>query len=274
MLSPTVLITGTSSGLGQQAALHFAEQGWNVAATMRTPDRDEALRDRENIALIPLDVTDPASARAGVEAAIARFGAIDAVVNNAGVGAYGPLELASEETIDWQYAVNVRGPINVIRAILPHFRARRDGVIVNVSSFMGVTTAVPTGSLYNMSKFALEGLIEGLSYELRPLGIRLRLVEPGGFKGNRFGENMVFSTSSEIADYDPVTAKIQAMFASIDPGRLDDAQTIVDAIYTAATDRDAPFRAVIGADGNQLMEMRRSLPIETYLDAIAGQFGL
>ena len=274
MTTPTVLITGTSSGLGQTTALYFAERGWNVAATMRNPERDETLRGHDDIALIPLDVTDAASARAGVEAAIVRFGGVDAVVNNAGIGAYGPLELASEDTIDQQYAVNVRGPINVIRAILPHFRARGGGVIVNVSSFMGVTTAVPVGSLYNMSKFALEGLIEGLYYELRPLNIRLRLVEPGGFKGNRFIDNMVFSTSDQINDYDPVIEKVQAMFASVDPNRLDDAQTVVDAIYTAAADRDASFRTVIGNDGNQLLAMRRSMPIEAYLDAIAGQYGL
>lgn len=274
MTSPTVLITGTSSGLGRMTALDFAARGWNVAATMRAPDRDEALGGHDRIARIALDVTDPASVRAGIDAAIARFGAIDAVVNNAGVGAYGPLELASEDTIDWQFAVNARGPINVIRAILPHFRARRDGVIVNVSSFMGVTTAVPTGSLYNMSKFALEGLVEGLHYELRPLGIRLRLVEPGGFKGNRFGENMVFSTSAEISDYDPVVAGVRALFASADDARLDDPQTIIDAIYAAASNPEAPFRAVIGADGNNLVAMRHAMPIDTYLDTVAAQFGL
>lgn len=274
MTSPTILITGTSSGLGQMTALYFAKQGWNVAATMRSPEKDETFEGLDNVAVIPLDVTDIASVQAAVAAAIDRFGAIDAVVNNAGAGAYGPLELAEEATIDWQYAVNVRGPINVIRAILPHFRERRAGAIVNVSSYMGLTSAVPTGSLYNMSKFALEGLVEGLHYELRPFNIRLRLVEPGGFTGNKFRDNMIFHRSDDIRDYDPLVGQLEALFASVDPARLDDPQTIIAAIYSAAADPDSPFRAVIGAEGNGLMAMRGAMPIEQYLDTIAGQFGL
>ncbi|MBC9033504.1 SDR family oxidoreductase [Sphingomonas sp. JC676] len=274
MSNPTILITGTSSGLGQKTALHFAEQGWNVAATMRTPERDTMLRGHDRIAVIPLDVTDVDSVRAGVAAAIERFGRIDVVVNNAGVGAYGPLELAEEATIDWQFAVNVRGPINVIRAMLPHFRANRAGTFVNVSSYMGLTSAVPTGSLYNMSKFALEGLTEGLSYELRPFGIRLRLIESGGFKGNSFLDNMVFSRAGDGGDYAAVITNVERRFAEVDETRLDDAQTIVDAIHAAATREDARFRTVIGADGNALMAMRNSMPIEDYLDTIAAQFGL
>ncbi|HTJ92880.1 MAG TPA: SDR family NAD(P)-dependent oxidoreductase, partial [Pararobbsia sp.] len=177
-MTKSIFITGTSSGLGRYTALHFARQGWNVAATMRKPEQETELSKHERIRLFKLDVTDAAQARAATEAAIDAFGQIDVVVNNAGAGSYGPLEFAREHTIDWQFAVNVRGPINVIRAFLPHFRERKGGRFINISSFMGVTTAVPTGSLYNMSKFALEGLIEGLYYELKPFNIDLHLVEP------------------------------------------------------------------------------------------------
>src|SRR5882724_8152816 len=202
----TILITGTSTGLGKLTAKYFAQQGWNVAATMRTPEK-------------------------------------------------------------------VRGPINVIRAILPHFRANKGGMIINISSFMGVTTAVPTGSLYNMSKFALEGLTEGLFYELKPLNIELRLVEPGGSKGNNFLENIVFNSHTDITDYDAISAKVNAMFASIDPERLDDPQEIVDEIYALATGANQQFRTLVGQTGKDLMALRRSATIEEYLSTIAANFG-
>jgi NAD(P)-dependent dehydrogenase (short-subunit alcohol dehydrogenase family) len=161
-MTKSIFITGTSSGLGRHTAIHFARQGWNVAATMREPEHEIEVAKHERIRVFKLDVTDPAQARAAASAAIDAFGQIDVVVNSAGAGSYGPLEFAEEGTIDWQFAVNVRGPINVIRAFLPYFRERKGGRFINISSFMGVTTAVPTGSLYNMSKFALEGLIEAL----------------------------------------------------------------------------------------------------------------
>src|SRR5260370_26132424 len=193
-MTKTIFITGTSSGLGKLTALHFAKQGWQVAATMRTPEKETVLTAYDNIALFKLDVTDLREVQMATEQALAKFGTIDVVVNNAGAGAYGPLEFAEESTIDWQFALNVRGPINVIRAFLPHFRANRGGMFINISSFMGVLTAMPTGSLYNMSKFALEGLTEGLYYELKPLNIELRLIEQGGSKGNNFLNNVVFTT--------------------------------------------------------------------------------
>jgi NAD(P)-dependent dehydrogenase (short-subunit alcohol dehydrogenase family) len=179
----TIFITGTSSGLGKLTAKYFAENGWNVAATMRTPEKETELAAYENIRIFKLDVTNPAQVKMATEQAIGTFGKIDVVVNNAGMGTYGALELAQEEDIDWQFAVNTRGPINVIRAFLPHFRANGGGMFINISSFMGITTAVPLGSLYNMSKFALEGLIEGLYYELKPLNIDLRLIEQGARRG-------------------------------------------------------------------------------------------
>ena len=268
----TILITGTSTGLGKLTAKYFAQQGWNVAATMRTPEKERELTAYDNIRLFKLDVTDRAQVATAIEQASALFGRIDVVVNNAGAGSYGPLEFTEESTIDWQFDVNVRGPINVIRAILPHFRANKGGMIINISSFMGVTTAVPTGSLYNMSKFALEGLTEGLFYELKPLNIELRLVEPGGSKGNNFLENIVFNSHADITDYDAISAKVNAMFASIDPERLDDPQEIVDEIYALATGANQQFRTLVGQTGKDLMALRRSATIEEYLSTIAANF--
>ncbi|MFC0403218.1 SDR family oxidoreductase [Paraburkholderia rhizosphaerae] len=271
-MTKSIFITGTSSGLGRHTAIHFARRGWNVAATMRDPEQESQLVAHERIRLFKLDVTDPVQTRAAAHAAIDAFGGIDVVVNNAGVGSYGPLEFVEEATIDWQFAVNVRGPINVIRAFLPHFRERKGGRFINISSFMGVTTAVPTGSLYNMSKFALEGLIEGLYYELKPFNIDLHLVEPGGFKGNRFVEKVVFSTHPDISDYDPLIHKVNAMMTSGDESVRDDPQLIVDEIDALATGTSDRFRTLVGQTGKDLMRMRASMPIEDYLATIAANF--
>jgi len=270
----TIFITGTSSGLGKLTAIHFARLGWNVAATMRSPEKETELQAYDNIRLFKLDVTDPDQVRSAVAQAIETFGKIDVVVNNAGIGVYGALELATEEQIDWQFAVNTRGPINVIRGFLPHFRANGGGMFVNISSFMGVTTAVPLGSLYNMSKFALEGLTEGLYYELKPLNIELRLIEQGGSAGNNFVNNTSWTANDEITAYDDLAGKVRAMMsnAAADPGRLDDPQIIVDAIEDAATGRSTRFRTLVGQAGQELMGLRSSVPIEQYLETVAQSY--
>jgi NAD(P)-dependent dehydrogenase (short-subunit alcohol dehydrogenase family) len=271
-MKKTVFITGTSTGLGKLTAKHFAAQGWNVAATMRTPEKETELTGYENIRVFRMDVTDIDQVKTALRDAIVAFGKIDVVINNAGVGSYGALEAAYESVIDWQYNTNVRGPINVIRAALPHFRENKGGMFINISSFMGVTTAVPVGSLYNMSKFALEGLTEGLYYELKPLNIELRLVEQGGSSGNNFKERIVWNSHPEIHDYDDITNKVKDMMANIDPALLDDPQTIVDVIYDLATGKSKQFRTLVGAQGKQLMAMRNSMPIENYLETIAGLY--
>jgi NAD(P)-dependent dehydrogenase (short-subunit alcohol dehydrogenase family) len=268
----TVFITGASSGLGKLTALYFAKQGWNVAATLRNPEAATELAKLSNVRLIKLDVTDVAQVKGAVKEAIDVFGSVDVVVNNAGAGSYGPLEFATEETIDWQFQLNVRGPINAMRAFLPHFRGRRKGMFINISSFMGVTTVVPTGSLYNMSKFALEGLTESLYYELAPLGIELRLIEPGGSRGNNFQHNVVFNANPDIHDYDAVVEKVQSLFKSVPEELMDDPQIIVDAIYASATGANKEFRQLLGKQGQGLLALRKELPIEQYLEQMAAMF--
>ncbi|QHW32365.1 SDR family oxidoreductase [Paenibacillus rhizovicinus] len=272
MEKKTIFITGTSSGLGKLTAIHFAKLGWNVAATMRTPEKERELNAYENIKLFKLDVTNVAEVETAVSDAIAAFGKIDVVVNNAGMGSYGALELATEETIDWQFAVNTRGPINVIRKFLPHFRAVGGGMFINISSFMGLTTALPLGSLYNMSKFALEGLIEGLYYELKPLNIELRLIEQGGSSGNNFVNSIKWNKDEAITDYDDYMNKITAMMTSRDESQLDDPQIIVDAIAAQATGESYQFRTIVGEAGKNLLALRNSVPIEEYLETIAKNY--
>lgn len=271
-MNKTIFITGTSSGLGKASAKFFANQGWNVAATMRTPEKETELNQHPNIRIFRLDVTQPDEAQKAVAEAIAAFGKIDVVLNNAGMGTYGALELAKEADIDWQYAVNVRGPINVIRAFLPHFRQQGEGMFINVSSFMGLTTAVPLGSLYNMSKFALEGLIEGLYYELKPLNIDLRLIEPGGSKDNNFGQNVVWAKDPEIQVYDSLMEKVLHAFGPASDNLRDELSVLVETISQLANRESNAFRTVIGQAGQGLMQMRNSMPIEGYLETIAANY--
>jgi NAD(P)-dependent dehydrogenase (short-subunit alcohol dehydrogenase family) len=269
----TIFITGTSSGLGKLTAKHFASLGWNVAATMRSPEKETELTSIENIKIFKLDVTKVDQVRLAAEQAVREFGRIDVVVNNAGMGTYGALELATEDDIDWQFAVNTRGPLNVIRAFLPHFREHGGGAFINISSFMGITTAVPIGSLYNMSKFALEGLTEGLYYELAPLNIKLYLIEQGGSAGNNFVENITWNQDPKITAYDDVTAKVQNLMKDRSKGPLDDPMEIVDVIEQLATGKRDKFRNVIGEMGNNLVQLRHSVPIEEYLQTVSKFFG-
>lgn len=272
IMNRTIFITGTSTGLGRLTAQFFAEKGWNVAATMRSPEKEIVLQQHTNIKVIKLDVADTAQVQQAVKEAIDAFGKIDVVVNNAGVGMYGALEFAKEEDIDWQFAVNARGPINVIRAFLPHFRAQGGGKFINISSFMGITTAVPLGSLYNMSKFALEGLVEGLYYELKPLNISLHLVEQGGSSGNNFVQNVAWSTSSEVEVYNTLTKKLKTLMETRDEAQIDNPMDIVQVIDELASGKRNTFRNIIGNTGNGLMAMRASMPIEEYLEKMAGNF--
>ena len=174
----TILITGASSGIGKATALRFQSEGWNVVATMRDPSAGRDLEQLDRVTVSRLDVTDASTIDAAIATAVDRFGPIDVLLNNAGYGAYGPLEAFSTERIRRQFDTNVIGLLAVTKAVLPHMRANRSGTIVNISSIGGQIT-FPLGTLYHGTKFAVEGLSEALHYELEPLGIRVRLASCG-----------------------------------------------------------------------------------------------
>jgi NAD(P)-dependent dehydrogenase (short-subunit alcohol dehydrogenase family) len=271
-MKKTILITGTSTGLGRLIARHFASNNWNVIATMRSPEKETEFNTISNIKVLKLDVTQPDSIREAMQYGIATFGKIDVVVNNAGIGMYGALELTTDADIDKQYEVNVKGVINVIRTFLPHFRQQHAGKFINISSVMGRSTALPLGSLYNMSKFAVEGLIEGIYFELKQLNIDLYLVEPGGFESN-FNENITFSKSETIKDYDTITGKVEAVLnASQKPGATASPIAIVQKVYDLASGKSKAFRTVVGKDAKSVLFLRTILPIKTFLRLIAKQF--
>lgn len=154
----TIFITGASSGIGRTTAKHFAERGWNVVATMRSPEQESELITLDNVLVLQLDVEKSDTIQSALAEAIKRFGKIDVLLNNAGYGTMGLIEVATDEQIRRQFEVNVFGLISMTKAILPHFRSNQDGLLINISS-MGGKVTFPTMSLYHSTKFAVEGFL-------------------------------------------------------------------------------------------------------------------
>ncbi len=183
-MSKTIFITGASSGIGRATAELFAEKGWNVVATMRRPEKGQDLAAHDGIDVLRLDVTDEASIRQSVAETIEKFGRIDVLLNNAGYGSIGVAEFADIQETRRLYETLVIGLIEVTKAVLPNMRANRSGVVINVSSVGGRIT-FPLMSLYHGTKWAVEGFSEALSFELAPLGIQVKILEPGAISTGR-----------------------------------------------------------------------------------------
>ena len=259
-----ILITGSNSGFGKLAALSLARLGHDVIATMRTPAKGDDLRATAKAENLPveirrLDVSDPASVVDG----IGDPSAIDVVVNNAGFEAWGALELVDDELWTRQLDTNVLGPMRVIRAVLPAWRSRGSGTIVNVSSIAGVVGS-PFGGAYSASKHALEGLSEALQFETSGFGIRVRLVEPGSFDTG-FHDNIVTVDGWEDSDYfDRAERFRESRGALSGDGPRPDPQDVADAIVRASLDADAPFRNFVGNDAQLIHSVKSSMSFEEF----------
>jgi len=271
-----VMITGASSGFGLAATRLFAARGWAVVATMRDPSKAAGLELGQGVYAVGLEVTDRQSIEAAVDQVLARFGGIDVVVNNAGFGLFGPFEATPPERIADQFAVNLFGVMDVTRAVLPHFRARRAGCIVNVGSGAGVF-GLPMLSLYTASKFALSGFTESLSYELATLGIVVKLVEPGGVTSTGFGARSAVEAGglTDIPDYAPALAAGAGVFDGLrQAAESNTAEQVAEVIFEAATDGTARLRYIATADIAPLVEARRTLGEEAYMDLMRRRFSL
>jgi len=244
---PSVLITGCSSGFGLETAKLFQEQGWNVIATMRKPD-PSLLPASDNLTLLPLDVTDPAS----ITAAMDRAGAIDVLVNNAGIGAAVPIELTEPETARALFETNTLGTLAMLQAVLPSFRERRAGTIINVTSTVTLKP-LPLVSVYRASKAAVNALTESLAVEMQPFGVRVHIVLPGRSPETSFGSNaMPHLRGLDNPDYKPMIEGMIANFRE-DTGPVTHAEYVARAVLRAATDPDAPLKIPAGADAVQWM---------------------
>jgi NAD(P)-dependent dehydrogenase (short-subunit alcohol dehydrogenase family) len=271
-MSKTILITGASSGIGKATTRYFSEQGWNVVATMRSPTKEQELTALANVFVTRLDVQDPASIRSAVDAGLARFGKIDVLLNNAGYGAYGPLEATPMEKIRRQFDVNVIGLLETTKAVLPHFRANGSGVIVNVSSVGGRMT-FPLGTLYHGTKFAVEGLSEALSWEMEAVGVKVKIVEPGAIKTDFAGRSFDFTNDEGMVEYQPIIKKLLAALGNL-MSTASDPSVVARAIYEAATDGTNQLRYTAGEDAKVLMANRSGADDATFYKGIKERLGL
>lgn len=261
-MKKTVFITGASQGLGKTAAKRFAAEGWNVIASMRSPEKENELTLLDNILVIKVDVQDKASIEAGIATTIAQFGKIDVLINNAGYGLFGAFELATDEQIRTQFDVNVFGLMNATRAVLPHFRSNKAGTIINISS-MGGRVSFPVISLYNASKFAVEGFTEALQYELAPFNISLKLIEPGVIATN-FDNAANFTANNDITDYNDYVNAFLGHWMSLNPNPATSEQ-VVDVVYTAATDGKKQLRYIATPDAELMIHARETKTEADYL---------
>lgn len=250
----TILITGASSGIGKATAIHFQQKGWNVIATMRSPEKDTELSKLENVYLEKLDVLDLQSIENAIQNGIQKFGKIDALVNNAGYGAYGPLETFPRENIIKQFNTNVIGLMDVTKAIIPHFRQNKNGVIVNISSIGGQMTFA-LGSLYHGTKFAVEGISESLHYEMAELGVKVKIVEPG-FIATDFGGRSFDFQAGYVSEYQPIINALMKQWQNPD-NTISPPSLVAEVIFNAVTDGTNQLRYRAGDDANFLLDTRK-----------------
>lgn len=246
----TIFITGASAGLGKTTAKLFQSKGWKVIATMRSPEKETELNLLENVILLPLDVTNIEQIETTVKSAIA-LGDIDVVFNNAGYGLIGPLESYTEEEIRSQFETNFFGVIWVTKAFIPYFKERKNGLFITTTSLCGLTT-YPLSSIYNASKWALQGWSESMSFDLARFNIGIKNVAPGGIKSNYMNVMKV----SEDKDYDGLMARMTEGFTDGTLMEFSESEVIADVVYQAATDEKDQLTYPAGNDAVRIYAKR------------------
>jgi len=237
---------------------------------MRSPENADDLASLENVLVTRLDVLDETSIATAVEAGVARFGKIDALLNNAGYGAYGPLEAFPMEKIRRQFDTNVIGLLAVTKAVLPHFRAQGSGVIVNISSIGGQMT-FPLGTLYHGTKFAVEGLSEALHYELEPFGVGVKIVQPGMIQTDFGGRSFDFTNDESMAEYQPTVQKLFGAWGGMSGSAP---QVVADVIWDAVQDTTGQLRFRAGDDAHHLLDNRKAASDADFISGIKKMMGL
>lgn len=238
----SVLITGCSSGFGLEIARYFLAHDWRVVATMRTP-RNDVLPPSDRLHILALDVTDPESIRKAVAAA----GPLDALVNNAGFGAASPAEVVPMATVRELFETNTFGTLAMTQAVVPQFRQRKSGVVVNVTSSVTLK-ALPLIAAYRASKAAVNAFTESMALELEPFGVRVRLVLPGRSPETRFAENAQPNMHGfDLEAYSDLVKQVMSRLTDTSAPTTR-AQDVAEAVWRAVTDPSCPTRIPAGAD--------------------------
>ena len=270
----TVLITGASSGIGLETALYFFEHQWNVIATMRNPEKRRTLLHEKGLPdLVHLDVLDGSSIRSAIQYAIDKYQGIDVLVNNAGYAVYGPFEATTPEQVKRQFDTNIFGLMQMVREFLPLFRQEKGGVLINVAS-MGGRIGFPLYSVYNSTKWAVEGFSEALQYELKPLNIKVKLIEPGVIKTDFYERSLDTVDIGEwAAAYGDVMKRGQRRLGGEALRNPSSPAIVAQAIFRAANDSSWRMRYPVGADAKQVAFIRWLLP-EKWFRWVLGKVSL
>ncbi|WP_426245823.1 oxidoreductase [Nocardioides sp. LHG3406-4] len=245
----TWFVTGASRGLGARIVEAALDAGDSVVATARDPEdlSSEALRASAKLLVLPLDVTSDIHARQAVADAVARFGRIDVLVNNAGRGLIGAVEETTDGAARAVFDVNVFGTLTVLRAALPTMRAQRSGRIINLSS-VGGFVGTPGWGVYNSTKFAVEGLSEALAREVRPLGIHVTLVEPGYFRTDFLDSSSLHTEETVIQDYAETAGATRERAGQVNHAQPGDPVKAATAIVALSRSESPPLRIQLGSD--------------------------
>lgn len=242
----TIVITGASSGIGKATAKRFAAAGWNVAATMRHPERETELAGMPGVQLFALDVTDSASIESARAQISEVYGTVDVLFNNAGYCLFGPLELSTETQIRDAYDTLLVGLTLVTRAFIPLMR-EHGGTIMSTSSVGGVLT-LPLTPTYHAAKYAVEGLMEALSYELAPFNIACKIIEPGGIQTDFWNRSLAMTEGIAGSAYDPEAVRYLEGMTQPESENRAKPEDVADVAFTAATDGTMHWRYTVACD--------------------------
>ena len=237
-------ITGCSTGFGRQLVRHLLDAGYRTVVTARNPDSLKDLGAYQNALVLKLDVTDQGQIDAAVKAAEDRFGRIDVLVNNAGLGYFAAVEESEDDEVRWMFDVNVFGLGRMTSAVLPGMRQRRSGCIVNLSSIGGIRS-FPGLGYYNATKFAVEGLSEALWQEVEPLGIKVMVVEPSGFRTDWAGRS-ANESAQQIADYAATAGEKRRQLRTVSGNQPGDPVRAAQAIVSAVESGNPPHHLLLG----------------------------
>lgn len=268
----TIFITGASSGMGKATAKFFAQNGWNVVATMRKPEQESELNGIPNIFITELDVTKPETIENAINKGLEKFGKIDVLLNNAGYGQVGTFESLTPDAIRAIFEVNVFGVMNVTRAFLPYFRQKKGGLIVTVTSAVS-KVYFPLVSVYTATKAAVEGFLDSVSYELDSQNICLKIIEPGSVDTN-FQKRAFEAIESQqsIPDYDTFMAEINALYSGWDSVEIASVEDVAKTIYSAVNDVTSQFRYVVGPDIAPMIEAKSGKTDQQYSEFLRSIF--
>jgi NAD(P)-dependent dehydrogenase (short-subunit alcohol dehydrogenase family) len=244
--NPVWFITGCSTGFGRALASHVLELGYRTVVTARDPDTVKDLASKGDALILKLDVTDHLQAEAAIKAAEDKFGHIDVLVNNAGIGYFAAVEESEEDQVRRMFDINVFGLSRMIHVALPNMRKRRQGFIVNLSSIGGLTS-FPSLGYYNATKYAVEGLSEALWQEVEPLGIKVMLVEPSGFRTDWAGRS-ANESPHHIDDYAATADLVRKQLRAISGKQSGDPVRAVKAIVQAVESSNPPHHLLLGND--------------------------